>query len=610
MISGKLSALLCVSLLLMNSPIYFVNAYKQTNDFIYVVSDNFAGFTPWDAYSHSSKQLMATVFAGLYSRTSIEESLDEFVPDLAIDFPLYLENGKTLDITLRDNIKFSDGRIITVEDVIYSFQLSLSPSINKISYKYYLGHFGSNESISRLDERTIRFQLKKPFVDTLNLLSQKIVPKNHYVNFINNNSSTFVDKGLMIGSGPYQIDSIDIEKQSISMLKNQFYWNSKNIFTEHITYLHISKVDLYSADVKFNLLDPLFMFNRTEISELNFSGYLKSSKYLSFPSLVYNHNHNIFGNGNSSQDSTRTLNIRKAINGILFNEFSFLESLSYRYHPLRNLFVSQLTNYYNINPDGSDRSILIAKSFMEKAGYDFITLGENDSLGNYNKFFFNVSISASPDEISVMNANYYTSRFPMIGIGVDQVKILNDSEFNTIKNGINSSMLFNEGGFDLLFMSLDWDLNFNPSGYFDNTSNYQHSSNFVNYENFEYNNFISNYNIAYQHEKKVEYLRLIMSHVRDNIVVSPLYQIEIETYAFGYGFGDDFDLTFFMYHSPEWVKLARNNTADFPEQTSTDPKFLGQNPILTLGLIIGVILLGRRVNIRREDNLLEDFRTF
>jgi len=70
-------------------------------------------------HTFEGERINALVHSGLYGldrHGSVEYQL-------ARAFPLYTENGKRLDIEIRDDVMWSDGKAFTVDDVIYSWRI-------------------------------------------------------------------------------------------------------------------------------------------------------------------------------------------------------------------------------------------------------------------------------------------------------------------------------------------------------------------------------------------------------------------------------------------------------------------------------------------------------
>ncbi|MEM7619594.1 MAG: extracellular solute-binding protein [Pseudomonadota bacterium] len=120
--------------------------------------------------------------------------------------------------TLHETAKFSDGKPITVEDVIFSHAVLRDKG--RPNHRYY---YGKVKSIEKIEERKVIFN----FIDNkdqempLIIGLMPILPKHHF------SKATFDQTTLTIpiGSGPYKISSIK-PGTSITYRKDPKYWGN------------------------------------------------------------------------------------------------------------------------------------------------------------------------------------------------------------------------------------------------------------------------------------------------------------------------------------------------------------------------------------------------
>ncbi len=133
----------------------------------------------------------------------------EIQSDLATSH-LLSDNQLLWKITIRDDIKFSDGKPLTAEDVAFTFNQAKKS--------------GGKVDLTSLDTATVtskselEIRLKKPDITFINvLLTLGIVPKHLY-------SDTYNRKPL--GSGPYQLVSWE-EGEQLIVEENPHYYGKK-----------------------------------------------------------------------------------------------------------------------------------------------------------------------------------------------------------------------------------------------------------------------------------------------------------------------------------------------------------------------------------------------
>lgn len=112
----------------------------------------------------------------------------------------------TIEITIRDDVKFHDGEPLTVDDVKFTFDFA--KEVNSPTYK---GHVKSIESVEITGENTVTFKLFEPYAPFVsNTLSQCLILPKHIW------SKAYEEKGAegiltwdnlpAIGSGPFVFD--------------------------------------------------------------------------------------------------------------------------------------------------------------------------------------------------------------------------------------------------------------------------------------------------------------------------------------------------------------------------------------------------------------------
>lgn len=123
-----------------------------------------------------------------------------------------------LDVTflLNQNAKFSDGKKITADDVVFSFNILRSkghPSY-KVSYQ-------DVKKVEKISKYRVRFTLKNNSNKKLPIIiaSLPVLPRHYYQNREFDKTTSEVP----VGSGPYLISQVDMGKM-IKYSRNKNYW--------------------------------------------------------------------------------------------------------------------------------------------------------------------------------------------------------------------------------------------------------------------------------------------------------------------------------------------------------------------------------------------------
>lgn len=153
-------------------------------------------------------QLSEFVFEGLFS-----ENKDGVTGKKLVDTYYLSGDDLILDIKLKDNVLFHDGKILTSDDVTYSVETI--KSIGSRSLYYY--NVENIESVKALDRLNLRIIFKKPD-KTFNRLTFPIVA----IHSIGDRSDEGQSELKIIGTGPFRFDSY--KDNMVTLLRNDSWW--------------------------------------------------------------------------------------------------------------------------------------------------------------------------------------------------------------------------------------------------------------------------------------------------------------------------------------------------------------------------------------------------
>lgn len=173
------------------------------------------GFDPTTGWGRYGSPLFQSTLLTLDRNFNVQ-------PDLAVDYSVS-EDGLEWTVKIRDDVKFSDGEPLTIEDVIFTFETAKnSQSVVDLQ---------NLKKIEKLDAQTVKFVLERPqstFLYTLTMLG--IVPKHAYSENYRENP---------IGSGPYKLVQWD-KGQQLIVEENPYYYGKKSPFKK-LTFLFLSQ---------------------------------------------------------------------------------------------------------------------------------------------------------------------------------------------------------------------------------------------------------------------------------------------------------------------------------------------------------------------------------
>ncbi|HQE06150.1 MAG TPA: ABC transporter substrate-binding protein, partial [Tepidanaerobacteraceae bacterium] len=183
------------------------------------ITQDLDGLDPHKAISAGTKEVLFNIFEGLV----------KFDPDGNLN-PAVAENyhissdGMVYTFTLREGVKFHDGSLVSVEDVIYSIKRSagiLEPKDPTVVVESALSVISD---VVATDEKMVEVRLKQVDSELLPYLTCAIVPKDY--DELNTKP---------IGTGPFKFVSYT-PLQSIVLEKNEEYYLEGVPYLDRVTF--------------------------------------------------------------------------------------------------------------------------------------------------------------------------------------------------------------------------------------------------------------------------------------------------------------------------------------------------------------------------------------
>lgn len=176
--------------------------------------------------SNTDSDLASALFPGLVKI----DGNDTVVPDLAESYEIS-EDSKTYTFVMRENLKWDDGEPLTIDDVLFTFQL-----IQDSSYGSPWGYTFRDVTFERVDDRTLKATLKNPSILYIRYLTIGILPQHRFLDIIPANFALTEDNLRPTGAGPYKFDSLirsrSGEIRSMTLVRNDLYHGERPFLDE------------------------------------------------------------------------------------------------------------------------------------------------------------------------------------------------------------------------------------------------------------------------------------------------------------------------------------------------------------------------------------------
>ncbi|MBL7576368.1 peptide/nickel transport system substrate-binding protein [Peptoniphilus asaccharolyticus DSM 20463] len=397
----------------------------------------------WDPI-HGSGHYGTAIFQTALFKRDIDLNI---VPDLAKEYKLS-DDKKVYEITLRDDVKWSDGEAFTADDVVFTYNLAKEESTPGVNLTRLV-------EAKKVDDYTVQIVLNEPDISFMSsMCSLSMVPQHAYSEDYGKNP---------IGTGPFKLVEWKVGQQLI-VEPNEYYYGDKVPFKK-ITFLFFKDDDSVLATAKAGECDIVRIpYTAKDIKVDGF--HVESIKTIdnrgiSLP-VVKNEgkvtDDTTMAPGSPiGNDVTANIEIRKALN-IAMDREELINSVLNGEGTKANSVADEMPWYNAETKDLADGDIEGANKLLDDAGWVVGADGIREKDGLKAKFDLLYSYK---DRENI--ALYFADKAKQIGIEVNLV--YGDWDFVTPKM-FSNAVLFGWGGYDPLEMYYNYSSKFKGFEYY------------------------------------------------------------------------------------------------------------------------------------------------
>ena len=217
---------------------------------------------PLLAITEPDRDLAYLVYSGL-TRISPNGTI---ISDLASSYEIS-EDGTTYTFTLRQNLTFHDGTLLTAEDVMFTIRAAQNPDIKSSRRADWEG-----VTVATPDPKTVVFTLPRPYAPFLENTTLGILPA-HVWQSVSPEEFPFTSLNTNpIGSGPFKVSKIERDKTGAAILYELTPFNRFTLGTPHlkkITMLFFSNETTLVDAWNTGHIDSFAGVSPSELSHLN-----------------------------------------------------------------------------------------------------------------------------------------------------------------------------------------------------------------------------------------------------------------------------------------------------------------------------------------------------
>ena len=424
-------------------------------------------FNPFNTKDNISAMMSEIMYDGLLTTHPVT---GQPIPKLAKSFSV---NGNDYIIHLRHGIKWSDGKPITADDVVFTWQNIIFDGFGNTSTRDSIIIDGKLPTVKKIDDYTVEFKTPQPFAPFIRMLSTSIAPKHIFEPAVKKGKeyfetflSTNIDPKILVTSGAFKLKEY-VPAQRVVFERNPNYYminknNQKLPYLDKLVYLIVG--DINNEVLKF------------EGGELDTIG-LQGANVARFKELEKHSNFKVYNLGpdTGTMFVSFNLNNRKDKNGKYFVDLkkqrwfqdkNFRQSVDYaidRKNMVLNIanglaapvYTAESLNsiYLNKNLKPYDRNIEKSKDLLKKSGYWWDKKGHlMDKFGNHVEFnLFTNAGNTEREAIGVMVKQDLEDlgmkiNFKPIEFNSLVNKLVNTSDWDIVIMGLTGSPLEPNGG--------------------------------------------------------------------------------------------------------------------------------------------------------------------
>lgn len=315
----------------------------------------------------------------------------------------YSNDNKTITFKMKKNLVFSDGKPVTADDVVFTYQVLADPSytgrygsavVDMKGYEdYFNGKTTKFEGVVAIDANTVQFNFAEALRVNFENCAYAIMPKHYYgAGFkVGNTASVEAITGAPIGSGPYLVEKFQA-KEFVSLTRNPNYagdgYLTKDIILKFVDMTtDIVELTTGNVDLLAGMIDP------SKIAEARKAG----KQVNSYPRSGYGYVKTNNEAGPTADVKVRqalyySFNIKEFVNSYFKDAASGQVLAGTQSHPFSQVswvmsdkLVKSLNNY--------DFDLEKAKKLLDEAGWKLNAQGKREKNGK----LMELKIAAMPD---------------------------------------------------------------------------------------------------------------------------------------------------------------------------------------------------------------------
>ncbi|PIU15215.1 hypothetical protein COT20_02030 [bacterium (Candidatus Gribaldobacteria) CG08_land_8_20_14_0_20_39_15] len=246
------------------------------------------------------RDLVELIFSGLFKYNE----QGELVPDLAQQHEIK-EDGRVIEVYLRKNAFWHDGKPLSAADVVFTVNLLQDPQYQSPLRTKWLGVI-----VEEIPGEAVRFKLPKKYNGFFENLTLKILPRHIFKDIAPQNLPwSFSSTKYLIGSGPFKFQKLDQNSTSGYVKKITFKRNDEYYGTKPL----LQKISFVFYKNSEELLKAIKAQEVQGFSSYDLANFPKTNSFKSYDIAIPRYFALFFNQNNQSNKNLTEPEIKKAL---------------------------------------------------------------------------------------------------------------------------------------------------------------------------------------------------------------------------------------------------------------------------------------------------------
>ena len=213
-------------------------------------------FNPWVSKDATSSQIGDLMYDSLFTT---DPDSGEVIPNLAKELSVS-DDQKTYTVTLRRGVKWSDGKEITADDVVFTWNDIILAGYGNTSLRDSVLIEGEYPKVKKINKYTVEFKIKEPFAPFQRFVGTQIAPAHTFKpvvqkgkRYFDSYLGTTVNPKSIVASGAFILEEY-VPAQRVVLKRNPNYYaidENKNLLPYIDKYVILIVGDLNNEMLKF-----------------------------------------------------------------------------------------------------------------------------------------------------------------------------------------------------------------------------------------------------------------------------------------------------------------------------------------------------------------------